>query len=56
MPIKILPRDADADEHAEPPRTERTRARHALLELANEANARGDHELAALALRVRALR
>ncbi len=56
MPETSVPRETDADEAVAQARTERTRARQALLELADAATDRGDHELATIALRVRALR
>ncbi len=60
MPSTRIPRQTDADQAvkyaAHTPSPDRTRALQALLELADEATTRGDREIAALALHVRALR
>ncbi len=56
MPRAIVPRETDEGETVEQPITERARARHALLALADAATARGDHELAAMAPRLRDMR
>ncbi len=55
MPIKILPPQGDLH-GARTPSTERARARDVRLELSDDATNRGDHELAAMALRLRDLR